>query len=588
MPHDERRRRRSPEEIGSKSDPMKAALATFRRPEAIGFADAWAGLEPTFSNAKAVRKWARMSAEEGGEDAFFEDGYMLKKQRSVARSIARRYSARRKRGDEACVFAHVELERDLDQWKVERQNLVFAWKEAGLSKFEVRFGLDPETFEFSIKPVPLAWLYDERFVRFLQEFVWDVPRKKGLAPSIAHGGGQFSLSAKTFLGGSLLADDIATRLDHPELSTWVMDYPNADDRAFRATRRRFEAFHRTIEEYWAGAFHPRASGVLTVEDAYLDRGFEPACSPPPGLVDPLHGPTGDTREIFQTNFAFARAIRLRAQNVHPGYWQSAHPMEDGYRADQIMRYSEGNLNRVQIAGELHVKSGHVLDAKDIQELDAPLDPSMLYDEASWENRAQMSRTSARDLVEAVLLDVHHAGWLAEHPHVAVRRSLAQDQLLGDAEETLARHAPRVLDELRRSARAENLAASRQRIKSDWIEPETLFWSAWKHLPPGEKAAIALEVVRGFIERVARAATKDPRRGAAHDSFVPADPGPADPMEPHRHRIHPQLWRALEKHPGALDADRAVQREWKAWRAGRKKYLGRRPAWSVTGAKAPWE
>ena len=60
-------------------------------------------------------------------------------------------------------------------------------------------------------------------MRFLERFVWEVPRKRGLAPSIAHGGGQFSLSAKTFLHGSLLADDIATRLNHPELGTWIMD-----------------------------------------------------------------------------------------------------------------------------------------------------------------------------------------------------------------------------------------------------------------------------------------------------------------------------------------------------------------------------
>ena len=85
------------------------------------------------------------------------------------------------------------------------------------------------------------------------------------------------------------------------------------------------------------------------------------------------GPTGDARDVFQTNFAFGRAVRLQAQNVHPGYWQSAHPDEDGYRPDQIMRYSEGNLNRLQIVGELHVKSGKVLEAEKAPELDAPLE-----------------------------------------------------------------------------------------------------------------------------------------------------------------------------------------------------------------------
>lgn len=577
MPHAKSRAQKSKSASKTARDPMMDVLAAFRRPEATDFADAWVGMEPTFSNKKAVRKWAEMSQVEGGEDAWFEDAYMLEKERSVARAIAKRYAARRAKGDPSCMFERVDVESDVDRWRVERQNIVFEWKDEQASNFEVRLGLDPETFEYSIKPVPIGWLYDERFVRFLQEFVWDVPRKKGLAPSIAHGGAQFSLSVKTFLRGSLLADDIATRLDHPELATWVMDYPNPDDRSFRATRRRFDAYRRTLDRYWAGAFHPRAIGELTVENAYLDRGFEPACAPPAGLVDPVHGPIGDAREVFQTNFTFGRAIRLRAQNVHPGYWQSAHPAEDGYRPDQIMRYSEGNLNRLQIAGELHVKSGTVLDAKEIQELDMPLDPSALYDEASWENRAQMSRTSARDFVEAVLLDVHHARWLVDHPHVAVRASLAQDQLLVDAEPTLARHAPGVLEKLHRRARKENLASSRQRIKSDWIEPETLFFTAWKHLPASEKAAIAHEVVQGFVERVENAATKDPR---------PRDG--VDPMELHRHRIHPSLWRALEKQPGALDGDGTVRREWKAWRADWKKYVDRRPPWSVTNAKAPWK
>ena len=47
-------------------------------------------------------------------------------------------------------------------------------------------------------------------------------------------------------------------------------------------------------------------------------------------------------------------------------------------------------------------------------LDAPLEQSMLYTEASWENRAQMSKTSARDFAEAVLLDAHHAQWLGKN------------------------------------------------------------------------------------------------------------------------------------------------------------------------------
>ena len=555
---------------------MESALRSLKKRDAPGFASAWAGMEPTFSTKKAVRKWARMAAEEGGEDAYFKDHYMLRTQRSVAQAIRKDYLARQKSNDPACVFEHVEHERGLDQWKVERQNLAFSWGKRSNETFEVRFGLDPETFEFSIKPVPIAWLYEAEFVRFLELFVWEIPKEHGLAPSIAHGGGQFSLSVKTFMHGSLLADDIATRLDHPELSTWIMDYPNSDDRAFRATTRRMRAFESVLDAYWRGAFHPRAIGVLTAENAFLDRGFDPAPEPPAGSMDDERGPVGSDRDVFQTNFAFGRAVRLTAQNVHPGYWQSAHPDEDGYRPDQIMRYGEGNLNRLQIAGELHVKSGKVLDEKDIPELNAPLTIDMLYDEASWENRGQMARTSAADFVEAVLLDVHHAKYLTEHPHVRVRSSLAQDQLMAHGVETLERRAPKVLARLRREARRSNLEASRGRMKTDWIEPETLFWSAWKALPRGEQAAIAREAIEGFLERVHRAASHDPRRNSS------------DPMEPHRHRIHPVLWLALERERKFLVKARDVHAEWKAWSADAKTYLALRPVWSVTKMPAPWK
>ena len=85
-----------------------------------------------------------------------------------------------------------------------------------------------------------------------------MPHKLGLSPSIAHGGGQFSLSAKTFLTGSLLADDIADKLNHPELATWIMDWPNPDDRAFRATRRATARRSGTSSNaYWAGALSSR-------------------------------------------------------------------------------------------------------------------------------------------------------------------------------------------------------------------------------------------------------------------------------------------------------------------------------------------
>jgi hypothetical protein len=557
---------------------MTPALEKFRLPKEQDFAHAWVGMEPTLQTKKSVRKWQEMSEEPGGEDAYFLDPYMLRKQKKVAKAIKKRYVALRAEANPCCMFARVELRSDLDPWDVKRQNLEFHWQNEDLEPFEVRLSLDPETFEYSIKPVPLAWFYDERFVAFLEEFLWKVPADLGLSCSMAHGGGQFSLSAKTFMKGSLLADDIAHKLAHPELATWTMDWPNPDDRAFRATRRRLAAFEKLLGHYWAGDFHPASNGVLTVENAYLDRGFGPTPAAREGLVDQRGGPVGDEREVFQTNFAFGRAIRLHAQNVHPGYWQSAHPESDGYRPDQIMRYGEGNLNRLQIAGELHVKSGKVIEAEKAPELDAPLDVSMLTTEASWEARAQMSRTSARDYVEALLLDVHHARYLAANPHVKLRSSLLQDQLLGDAEVTLRRHGgTAVLDRLHREARASNLEDSGGRMNTDWIEPEALFWAAWRVLPLGEKAALAREAITGFVEHVHQAAAVDPRGSKE------------DPMEWHRHRIHPLLWRAIEDVPGARTSSDPVHREWSAWQARHEEYLGRRPKWSpLEDAIPPWE
>jgi len=562
----------------SHADAMTAVLADFRRPEATDVDHAWVGMEPTFQSEKSVQKWQKISAEPGGEDAYFEDDYMLKTQKKVVKKIKRRYEKQQDEGQAHCMFARVELDDDLDPWKVRRQNLRFYWEDEALEPLEVRLSLDPETFEYSIKPVPLVWFYDERFVSFLEEFLWKTPRKLGLSFAIAHGGGQFSLSAKTVMTGCLLADDIAAKLNHPELATWIMDWPNPDDRAFRATRRRQTTFQQVLKEYWAGQFHPRANGVLTVENALLDRGFGPACAAPEGMMDLQRGPRGNAREVFQTNFAFGRTVRWSAQNVHPGYWQSAHHDEDGYRPDQIMRYGEGNLNRLQIAGEIHVKSGEVLDKKRILELNAPLELAMLATEASWENRAQMSRTSARDYVEAQLLYVHYLRHLQQHPHPAVVGSLLQDQILGDAEATLRRYdGERTLDELRRAARKINLDSSRERMHSDWIEPEALFWASWRALPAGEKAALAHEVIGNFLVYVHDAAAMDPRVDARRD----------DPMEWHRHRIHPVLWKALLDAPSS-DASDPVNKELTAWQEEQKKYLARRPIWSqIRDAPPPW-
>lgn len=561
-------------------DPMTQVLSTFRKREAMSFDDAWVGIEPTFQSRQSVEKWRKLAGD-GKEDAYFEDRYMLSKQKAIAERIVKTYRKARKKKDERCMFASVERREELDRWGVVRQSLAFRWPaDSGnkLEPFEVNFGLDPETFEYSIKPVPAAWFYEPRFVGFVDHFLFDIPMKMGLSPSIAHGGAQFSVSAKTFMGGSLLADDIATKLNHPELSLWTMDWPNPDDRAFRATRPRFAACRAVLDAYWKGGFHPRALGTLTVEDVYHDRGFGPAASPRRGLMDPRRGPKGSAVEVFRTNFAFGRAFRLLAQAVRPGYWQESEPKEEGYLAAQIMRYSEGNLNRLQLAGEFHVKSGKPLDEEDVPELSAPIDISMLYMEASWENRAQMGRTSARDFVEALLLDLHHARWLTLHPHVKVIDSLLQDQLLGDGEATLSKHGgAAALAALRKEARERNFEVSKGRIRSDAIEPETLLWAVWNVLPRREAAKIADEIVRGFVARVMQASECDPRPPATRD----------DPMEWHRHRIHPALWRALD---GARTPISAVARaELKAWQAKEKQYRKRRPVFSQSRKnRPPWK
>lgn len=554
-------------------------LAPFLDPTTGSFDDAWVGMEPTFQSARSVEKWRELSAEEGGEDAYFLDEYMLGTLRKVARQIVKSWRKAERKNGRACFFDSVKRTKELDQWNNERQNVQFRWDNKKLGDFEVKWAIDPETFEYGIKPVPLVWFYDDHFIAFLEKFVWGVPIAAGLTPSMAHGGAQFSLSAKTFMSGSLLADTIADKLNRPELAMWIFDWPNADDRSFRATRDRYSAYAGVIEEYWSGAWHPRARDrELTPLDVYLDNAFLPSVGGA-GLVDPKTGPAGSAREVFQTNFAFGRAVRLRAQNIRPGYWQAAHPFEDGYRPDQIMRYSEGNLNRLQIAGEFHVKSGEVLNPERLPVAHEPLEQSMLYSEASWENRGQMGRTSARDFVEALLLDVHNARRLVRNPHVRVKAAgaLLQDQILIDAEGTVKRHAgEKALGKLRKAAEKKNLESSRGRLRSDWIEPETLFWSAWNALPVKDKAAISAEIVESFAGYVENARQYDPRKPEG------------DPMLWHRHRVHPELWKALAAAKTSLETDSIALRELEAFRAGEKRYASMRPIFSPVDEPEPWK
>ena len=133
-------------------------------------------------------------------------------------------------------------------------------------------------------------------------------------------------------------------------------------------------------------------------------------------MDPRRGPIGDAREVFQTNFAFGRAAYAEAQYVHAGLLAVRPPGRGGLPSGPDLRYSEVNLNRIQIAGELPRQERHRLSPRArARARRAARQQRMLYDEASWEDRGQMGRTSARDLVEAVLLDVHFIAGTSQAP-----------------------------------------------------------------------------------------------------------------------------------------------------------------------------
>lgn len=191
----------------------------------------------------------------------------------------------------------------------------------------------------------------------------------------------------------------------------------------------------------------------------------------------------------------------------------------------------------------------------------------------------MGRTSARDFAEALLLDVHNARRLADNPGVRVKAAgaLLQDAILIDAEATVKRHGgEKALRRLHKAAEKENLESSRRRLRSDRIEPEALFWAAWKVLPAKQKAAMAAEIVESFGDYVEDARQYDPRKPQG------------DPMLWHRHRIHPELWKALGASKTAVKADSLALKELEALRADKKHYLSRRPAFSPIDEPEPWK
>lgn len=564
--------------------PYTALLDKVRDPQPTDWEHAWVGLAPTFSSRELLKRWKAATKKGSRQADFFHHPEVRKLQRAVARAVARTYQRAQRRGESYCLFDRVERDESIDPHGQPRQHLHFFCRGGGPA-FTVRLGPSPEVLEYSLQPVPLTWLYDPRFVELLQALVWDVPASFGLFPSQAHGGSPFSISAKSFLTGSLLCDGIADRLNHPELACFTMDHPRSEARSFRATKARRTAFLRIIEQYWEGAFHPRAIGTPTVEQAFFQRGFGPAAAPPPGLLSREHhlaGPIGTLHEVFQTNFVFARAVRQLAQRIHPGHWQRPQPDSDHDPLGHVLRHSEGNLHHLHIIGERVLPSDPALDPNTIPELDAPLAPEHLDREASWESRAQSNCTSARDFAEALLLEVHRAQYLQLHPVVRPRQTLLQDRLLGDAEETLlALGGGERLSTLRQQARAHNIQASGGRIRSDFIEPEVLFWEVFHRLPAGERAAIAREAIWGFVSRVTESASCDPRRQDQSHA-------PTDPLEWHRHRIHPLLFDALAtEKPSSTDRD-LPQREYRRFLVDKVELLSRRPPWSVGKQAAPWE
>ena len=124
--------------FAAQPDPMTQVLATFRRQEATDWGNAWVGMEPTFQTEKSVRKWGKMAAKQGGEDAYFTCSYMLKTQKKVAKAIQKEYEAKRKAGTyPSCMYARVKLDDDPTEPAL---RLAYEW-------LAEQFGMAPRLWE---------------------------------------------------------------------------------------------------------------------------------------------------------------------------------------------------------------------------------------------------------------------------------------------------------------------------------------------------------------------------------------------------------------------------------------------------------
>jgi hypothetical protein len=62
----------------------------------------------------------------------------------------------------------------------------------------------------------------------------------------------------------------------------------------------------------------------------------------------------------------------------------------------------------------------------------------------------------------------------------------------------------------------------------------------------------------------------------------------DPMLWHRHRIHPELWRALAAKKNSVRSNSLALKELEAFRADEKHYVAMRPIFSPLNDREPWK
>jgi hypothetical protein len=60
------------------------------------------------------------------------------------------------------------------------------------------------------------------------------------------------------------------------------------------------------------------------------------------------------------------------------------------------------------------------------------------------------------------------------------------------------------------------------------------------------------------------------------------------MSWHRHRVHPEIWKALAASGTSLPANSSALRELAAFRADKKRYVSMRPIFSPVHEPEPWK